>query len=317
MSNRRSLWTMVLPLALTLGASSAWAQDEDPPAAAPGAAPDVMPVESTPGEAAANAEVSAGAEGSVEVGATGSGDMQAMPMVGPMPGVYTKDNWPLELVKRPIVLAKGMIEVKADLLVNLSKDLVGKPFSVSPDILFGVNDKLTVGLTHQTGLCLAGEDNGCAKVYDDAAIEAIYAFLTGELDVGAHVALEFVGFDPMTVGIDVGVTGRFRSGQIGVSFDPQLYIGLTERDAGNKEQIGIPVQIAYQVSPRLAPFAIVGLFGALEDFGNNFQVPVGFGALYSISNKLDVGGQLVFPNLAGKNNTADLRVLDLFLNFRL
>ena len=58
-------------------------------------------------------------------------------------------------------------------------------------------------------------------------------------------------------------------------------------------------------------------FGPLEHFGDTFQVPVGLGALYSISNKLDVGGQITFPNLAGKDGTADFRAIDLFVNFRL
>ena len=46
--------------------------------------------------------------------------------------------------------------------VNMSADAVGKPFSIAPDIYYGVSDKLSVGLTHDTGLCLAGEENGCA-----------------------------------------------------------------------------------------------------------------------------------------------------------
>jgi len=36
-----------------------------------------------------------------------------------------------------------------------------------------------------------------------------------------------------------------------------------------------------------------------------------------MSTKLDVGGAFVFGNLAGKNNTADVRALNVFVNFRM
>jgi len=317
MSKRRSLWGFVLPLALTVGVTGAYAQDEDPPAAAPGgAAPEPPPPPPSP---VIEGEASVGAEGEAAVGASVGTEpgpaMEASPL-SVAPGVYTKETWPLELVKRPITLAKGMIEVKVDVLVNASKGAFAKPFSVSPDILFGVSDKLTVGLTHQTGLCLAGKDNGCAKVYDDAAVEAIYALTTGQLNVGAHVGLEIVGFDPMTAGIDIGIKGRYEAGKIGVAFDPQLYFGLNKRDF-NKDQVTVPVQVAYQVTPKLAPFVITALLGNLDSFGDTFAVPVGFGALFALSNKLDVGGQFVFTNLLGKNSSADGRAIDLFVNFRL
>jgi hypothetical protein len=73
-----------------------------------------------------------------------------------------------------MMLPKGAIAIHAVVEVNMSADLVAKPFSIAPDVWYGVSPKLQVGLVHSrmgqtgflggagllgagAGLCLAGE----------------------------------------------------------------------------------------------------------------------------------------------------------------
>ena len=88
-------------------------------------------------------------------------------------GSYSKDDWPLQVTKRPLVLAPGMLELAGNTVrVSLSKDFVGDPISLAPSLFYGINKKLSVGITHDTGICVAGDL--CDKTYNDLALGARY-----------------------------------------------------------------------------------------------------------------------------------------------
>ena len=281
----------LLALALALP-GAAFAQDEEAPAEGGDA---TEPAEGTDGVATVG-----GSDASLEAGA----------------GVYTKATWPTEETKRPITLTKGMLQINGNIGVSMSKELVGKPIVVTPNVFYGVSDKLTIGLVNSS-LCVTGKDNGCAKAFNSLGLDVIFAFMTGKLNVGAHggVAIPQLS-DPMLAGVKVGVLGKYMAGKIAVTFDPSLYIGITERDF-NKEGLDVPVHVAFQATPKLAPFLHTGISAPLDGFGDFYQVPVGVGALFGMSNKLDIGGQFTFANLAGKGSSADFRAVNIFCNFRM
>src|SRR5215213_5512264 len=77
---------------------------------------------------------------------------------------YTKHDWPLEVTKRPIVLARSMFEARGDtMFINLSDGAAGEPVSLAPDLYYGVTNHLTVGINHERGFCLTSD--GCASKY--------------------------------------------------------------------------------------------------------------------------------------------------------
>jgi len=234
-----------------------------------------------------------------------------------------------------MTLPKGGIVIHALVEVNMSADFVGKPFSIAPDIWYGVSDKLTVGLSHSSwaatgffggvgeGLCLAGEDNGCYKVYNNLGLEAVYGVkedasmslaATGGLEIPA-LATPGADGDIMLMGIKLGVKGEYRTGKIGIQFEPNLYSGATERDAGNKEKLFIPVGAMYSVDAKLHAGVQTGIAGPLDGFGDAYTVPFSFGAYYMVSPKIAAGGVFSFLNLAGKNSSADYRSLSLILGY--
>jgi hypothetical protein len=306
---RVKLLSWVLPVALVAHAGLAMAQDEEPPA------------EEAPAEGAVDGETPAEtpAEGTPEEGAPGDAapSEAAAATVEGGPAPLTKANWPLALVDRPITLAKGLLEIRGNVQVNMSKSAVGKPFTIAPQIYYGVSDVLNVGLTHSTGLCLSGKSNGCAKVYNDVGVDVIYALTLKQFQAGAHVGVVLGSLDPGVAGINIGPLIQYTMGKINFYFDPKVYIGLNKRDAGNKEKLDAPLEIDYQVTPKLAASLFTGIGGPFSHFGDFFTVPVGVGALFGMSTKLDIGGRFVFGNLAGKGGSADGRGLVIFGNFRL
>lgn len=225
--------------------------------------------------------------------------------------------------------AAGKIAIRTLVGVNASKEMFAKPFSIAPDIFYSIDDKLQVGLVHNgpmgqqtwpgAGLCLAGKENGCGKVWNNVGFDALYSLMNGATDLSAHGALYLMTVaDPMMAGLAVGVAGKHHiNDQMAVFFDPSLYIGATKRDLGNKERLYIPVEFQYQLQPQLALIALTGLQGPLSKFGDSFIIPLGVGALYNVNEMIDVGGNFSFINMLGKNSSADLRAITILANIRL
>lgn len=238
----------------------------------------------------------------------------------PASGSYTKETWPSELVRRPITLGGGMIQIALPVAASLSADQVGKPIGVAPDIYYGVTDDLMVGLTHSGGLCLTGKSNGCGKVYNDVGVDAVYRFIAGDLELGAHVGVPVLQLsDPFLLGLRVGVIGRWvgLNNKLGILFDPGIQLGLTKRDAGNKEVLYVPLQIAFQATSALAVGVTTAFGGPLDGIGDAYAGSLGVMSLFHINAMLDAFAQFTFDNLYGKGGGADARTLVLGANIRL
>jgi hypothetical protein len=240
---------------------------------------------------------------------------------------YDKASWPMELVLRSVTYAAGMIEIQVPIVINLSTDQVGKPVSLPLGIWYGVNNDLSLGLTHGTpifgglggGLCFTGADNGCAKFYNNVNLEALYRFLRGNFDLAAHGTLAVTSFDPFMLGIGLGVKGRvvLANGKIGIFFDPALFIGITERDAGNKEVLSIPVDVAFQATPMLAVGVGTRFAGPLDGFGDFNIGSLDIFGHYTVNAMIDVFLRFSFANLYGTGGGADARVLTIGANIRI
>lgn len=59
------------------------------------------------------------------------------------------------------------------LRLELSKDRVGDPFSLAPDLYYGLTQNVTLGYFHDVGVCIIGD--GCDVRYNDAGAEALFS----------------------------------------------------------------------------------------------------------------------------------------------
>ena len=276
--------------------------------------------------------------------AVGSGRSLAQPVEETVEDAltgYTKSNYPGELIYRPWSLSKGMIEISPLGYVNLSKGEVGKSYFIAPSVYYGIDDLLSVGLTHSLGLCIGGS-NYCPNTYNDIAAEAV--FLLGGPKSHTQFALvggiDFSNFNPVMAGVHYGLNGRVVLGPLALTFKPRFYVGIINRDgtiavAGplsgltyGKERIDVPVQLQLQVFSPLALFIQSGFAAPLESgpaiygttapgFMDAYVIPLGGGLLISLTNRLDIGVMAAFQNFAGKNHTKDARVGSAWFNIRL
>lgn len=236
-----------------------------------------------------------------------------------------------------LTLPKGRLVLDAALTINLSDGAVGKPISISPDLWYGVDDKLTVGLVHtaagSTGflggvggsLCLSGSDNGCADVYNNVGLEARYELKPGTpelswvLDGGVYA----LATDPFTLAVKLGAIGRWHKDKLAVEASPNLFIGVTERTSGgeggttevttNGETLYLPVTGIYTVAPKIAVAAQLGLVLPFEETGDTYRVPLSLGAHYTVDESIVANVAFSLPALigGGEGTGADARVLTI------
>ncbi len=235
------------------------------------------------------------------------------------------DTYPLAVRDRPDTLPKSMLEIDGDTLnINFSNDAIFKPVAITPSVYYALTDTDQIGLILSgQGLCLMGEDNGCHKVFNSISVDFQHVFVAdGPAHIIGHIGVAAEAFDPnFVLAIPVGARFHFPINEkLDALVDPTVFIGITERDAGNKEFLNIPVTVRYQASENLNVFIYTAIFGPIDpasgSFTDAYTDPLGVGATYAIAHNLDVGAAFQFDNLYGKGSSADFRTLFLRVAFR-
>jgi hypothetical protein len=233
-------------------------------------------------------------------------------------------------VSRDVQGPARMFSARILLDINMSDGAVGKPISIAPDLYYGVSERLQLGLLHTdptgwqsrpgTGLCLSGEDNGCAKAYDNVGFDALIALGSDTFPISAHGTLFLDSFDPTTTHLALGVAGKAHFNErVALLFDPKIAIALDSRDS-NPDVLYIPLELQFQLKPPTTLKVLSGLAGNLDAFGDTYQIPLGLGVLQNLSERLDLGARFSFDNLLGKQaegaSAADTRSFALLLVVR-
>ena len=149
------------------------------------------------------------------------------------------------------------------------------------------------------GLCLGSKDDACARArYSTVGLLGRYHLLDDPVILAADGGFVINDFDPFALSLKLGATGEWQySDKIAVLFAANLNFGLSERDAGNKEFFNLPVSVMYQVMPKLAAGVQTGFRTPLQDAGDLYSIPFGFGARYIVSPKIIIDGSFTLPLL--------------------
>jgi hypothetical protein len=225
------------------------------------------------------------------------------------------------------VLPEKQVYLQVFLPINLSTDAAFQPVSLAPDLWLGVKPKLTLGLTHSShastgffggagaGICFVGEDNGCAEVLSNTALQVRYALPVKKLALAAEGGLVFRSYDPLAVALKVGVVGRWQRKALSVLFGLNLFAGLSERDTtGNKEILHVPITAMYALNDKAAVGVQTGIGLPFADTGDLYFVPLAVGGRYMVNRKIHVDLIFSLPFLASgvdAINGFDSRVLTL------
>jgi hypothetical protein len=225
----------------------------------------------------------------------------------------------------PLTLGKGKLLIAGSTVnVNLSSEAVAQPISLAPSVWYGVDDRLTLGLTHDGGstpwtprpglrtvttfdgignplpetggfgICVTGDDNGCSGVYDNVGIDGLYSLRQDRLSLAGHAGLDLGSFDPFLLQLRIGALGRYQvNDRISIVFDPRLRFGITERES-NKELIDLPIWAWYAVNERVGVYFHTGLSGQLDGFGDSYAIPLQIGGDYQVNEQLTAGLDFAF-----------------------
>lgn len=243
-------------------------------------------------------------------------------------------GYPDAYTHRPLTVPPGMFQITLPVVLNFSKGEVLKPVWIPLDMRFGMADRFELFISHnalgkplavgQGGPCL-GKVQSCPKSYNNLNIGGQYSLARiGPVELSGFLAAEFKQFSPDTLfAIDVGVGVKYVASIFSVKATPRFGVGAYKRGPGNEEGVGVPIQIALQASPRLAPFidtGIFGMFGSSNRFSDTYEVPLGVGVDFLATHGFDVGAEFMFPTLGHGSTIAgkatDSRTLMLYMAWR-
>ena len=208
---------------------------------------------------------------------------------------------------------------------------------MTPDIYYGVSDKLTIGLVHSTfgetgfmgaagdSLCLTGSSSGCGKFYNNLALDARYSLKVGKFSWAFDGGLDFRSLSPNELAIKLGAVGRWHSDKLTIELEPELFFGLTNRKVTetvgnppvtetltvNGDSLGVPVTVLYSMSPKLDLVGQTGLFLPFEDTGDGYFIPLTVGVNYRVNVPASLLFAFSFPQLIGGAGTGDVRTLTI------
>jgi hypothetical protein len=228
-----------------------------------------------------------------------------------------------------LTLPKGRLLLTALFEANLGDSAIFKPFSITPDVWYGVNDDLTVGLVHSgmggTGfigsvgdsLCLAGASGSCGDIYHNVGLDVRYRLKTGPLSYAVDGGVYALSIDPLAIAVKLGFSGRWHKDKLAVEFQPNVFIGVTERDSGGvTEVINIQVTGYYAVAPKVAVSLQTGAVLPVDNTGDTFRIPLSIGAHYTLNESLNLFLAFSFPIIvAGTNGGIDARSITLGANY--
>ena len=232
-------------------------------------------------------------------------------------GVVAADEAATTTDEPQLTLPGGKVFLDAFVEVSLSKDLAFKPVSLAPDVWYGVSDDLTLGLVHSgrgatglwgksgDGLCFTGESKGCPKVYNNLGVDARYhLWRKGGMAFAADGGLYAMSLDPFKLSLKLGGIAHFGFGAFSVEAGPNIFIGITKRSEGNKEELTIPVTFMYALPMRLGIAAQVGAWIPFRDTAYT-MLGGSLGVQYFATDKLILDAVFSLPALVGGSAVPD------------
>jgi len=222
---------------------------------------------------------------------------------------YTKNDWPVQTILRPLTLAPKMTELSGDtFVVTIGEGRFLDPLALAPDLRVAATRRLTLTMIHDFGFCLNA--TGCGTVYNDIGLESTTSLIyRGNAQLALRIGVHFPRFNRLFAGARGGFTARLRWRRIALLLEPTIYLGVygrgpdedyTSSDAlGRKELLEAPATLQLQVSSRGLIFVTSGLSGRLSGLGDNHVIPLGFGGAFAINHRVDFGAELRFDNAFG------------------
>lgn len=224
-----------------------------------------------------------------------------------------------EYTHRSFLTREGHFEITGEpsrpqiLRIDVSRG-GGHPMHLAPHFYWGVSRDVTLGITHRSGICLSGCGD---RRYEDVGFGILLnLFRSASSEIDLNTGAQVRNFEPFQFGIKGGVLGRVTFSSVAFVFDPTLYVGLTNRATGNREQLVLPFWFYFQATPTVTPFVGAMVVAPLDGFGDAHSVPVEGGVLFKLGDRVDLGAYFRFHNLLGRGGNPDGRELGMLGRFQ-
>lgn len=229
-----------------------------------------------------------------------------------------------------ILVPTGRLDIRVPLAISINGgDGAVNPISLPVDVYYGINENLTLGLSHSegtvqavmpyaagNGICLSGDDCPAGKAYNNLGVDALFGLMKGVLQLAFHGGLDFRSLDPNYLSLRLGVLFQAPlATNLALITDPRLSLGLTKRDEGNFDELVLPIAVQFWANPALRLAVRTGLYGVLDEFSDTYGGFFGFFGGYTITPAIEAFASFDFSRLYGKFSSGDYRQLVLGVNF--
>lgn len=230
------------------------------------------------------------------------------------------------MLARPIVLARGELDARLVFGAGLPRSGLAHPLSLSPDLYYGITDRLTLGLIHsaasmdlvdaRASLCLRGDFTTCDHAYRGSGLDARWLWREGPISVAPRARLLLRDVDPMKPAITIGALARWNRGAFAITSDPYLRLGIANRDRGNRAALVVPIWLAAEVFARATLALHTGWDSELATWRDGWHAPMALEILVRATSQLDIGFSAGFPQAIGPQNNEKERVMTLSVAYR-
>lgn len=265
-------------------------------------------------EPAAGGTVEAGAEAEVNAGGASAGMEGTVAATGDAAVSLT---WSRSVIDRPYVMNAGKLGAFAQYAIAKASfdDGMGGSISATGDGFgvgagYGINDKLTAGLTYGFTPGLIGDADSEIKGDLDIFGEFQIAH-DGKLDITASADFELgLAADPVSKAIHAGLGARYNLAPkmavfTGAPYGPgpvgqHLSISL---DTDGPITFGVPVGFMFQATPELNLHVMTELTRiAISNAGDTIffgadYIPLSVGGLYSVTPNIDLTALFALPDV--------------------
>ncbi len=235
--------------------------------------------------------------------------------------VYAKASYPTqELVRQPLTLSRGLLELGAPVRLEVSRDDDPRAanWSIPATLDFGVSEGFQIGVFHSTGICPGGGGNDCEDTYDDVGGRVRVGLLRS--DPAGQLALEarVLAFDFSDV-VWSGALGLQYKRTLGPSLAALAAVDWTTalNDRSNvafTDAVAGALGLQVQLFPGLSAFGNVGVdvpFNENPGFDARVAGPVDVGVELAPIHDVILGADLLFSNLVGEEGAASAGLLPL------
>lgn len=232
---------------------------------------------------------------------------------------------------RGIALARNALVVTLTLEASVGHDAMLDRTSIAPDVAYGLTDRVTLSLAHSGfattgfrgsaggGLCMTGEARGCTHAYHNGGVDAVVDVIRGRFAVAAVGGVHAVSIEPAFVDLKLGAQAAYHRGAITATLSPSVFVGVTERERGNRGTVFVPASAGVQLTRSWFAALGGGVATPLADATGGWTARLGAIARYRVRSGLFVAGSLFLPKLAGGTEVEgaglDARVANVWVTY--